>query len=44
MPTVHAIEITNGQNAAAMLLVKIMNTADKLHGWPKPVEIGGLYP
>jgi len=41
---VHAIEITNGQNAAAMLLVKIMNTADKLHGWPKPVEIGGLYP
>jgi hypothetical protein len=43
MAAMYAIEIANGENAAAMLLPEVMYAADKLHGWLRFVEIGGLY-
>lgn len=43
MTAMYTIEITDSQYAAAMLLSKVMYAADKLHGWLKFVEIGGLY-
>ncbi|GAB3420504.1 hypothetical protein GCM10027361_38390 [Erwinia aphidicola] len=43
MAAMYAIEVADGQYAAAMLLSKVMYAADKLHGWLKFVEIGGLY-
>ncbi|WP_433977707.1 hypothetical protein [Erwinia sp. E_sp_B01_9] len=43
MAAMHTIEIADGKYAAAMLLPEVMYAADKLHGWLKFVEIGGLY-
>ena len=43
MPTMHTVEITNGQNAPMWGLTEIMYAAYQLHVWLKRVKIVRVY-